>query len=37
MELVEQTDPDGTGPAHIVVDDPDGNRVMIDQFVDKPT
>jgi lactoylglutathione lyase len=37
VELVGSTDPDGTGPAHIVLDDPDGNRVMIDQFVDKPT
>jgi catechol 2,3-dioxygenase-like lactoylglutathione lyase family enzyme len=37
VELIEATDPDGTGPAHIVLDDPDGNRVMIDQFVDKPT
>jgi catechol 2,3-dioxygenase-like lactoylglutathione lyase family enzyme len=36
VELVESTDPDGSGPAHIVLDDPDGNRVMIDQFVDKP-
>lgn len=31
------TDPDGTGPAHIVVADPDGNRVMFDQFVGRPT
>ena len=36
VELVESTDPDGTGPAHIVLDDPDGNRIMIDQFVDRP-
>jgi lactoylglutathione lyase len=35
--LVESTDPDGVGPAHIVLDDPDGNRVLIDQFVDRPT
>ena len=33
---VESTDPDGTGPAHIVVTDPDGNTVMVDQFVDRP-
>ena len=36
IEPVESTDPDGTGPAHIVVTDPDGNTVMVDQFVDRP-
>lgn len=36
VELREATDPDGTGPAHIVLVDPDGNTVMIDQFVDRP-
>jgi catechol 2,3-dioxygenase-like lactoylglutathione lyase family enzyme len=29
-------DPDGTGPAHIVVTDPDGNRILIDQHVPRP-
>ena len=36
VELVESTDPAGTGPAHIIVTDPDGNTIMIDQFVDRP-
>jgi catechol 2,3-dioxygenase-like lactoylglutathione lyase family enzyme len=36
VELVEDTADDGTGPAHIVLSDPDGNRIMIDQFVDRP-
>ncbi|MBV2360223.1 VOC family protein [Thalassococcus sp. CAU 1522] len=31
LEPVEPTDPDGTGPAHIVLTDPDGNPVLIDQ------
>lgn len=35
VEPIEPTDPDGTGPAHIVVEDPDGNRIMFDQFVDR--
>ena len=33
IELIERTDADGTGPAHIVMTDPDGNRIMVDQFV----
>ena len=36
IEPTIETDPDGTGPAHIVVTDPDGNTVMIDQHVDRP-
>ena len=36
VELVEGTDPDATGPAHIVLTDPDGNRIMVDQFFDRP-
>jgi lactoylglutathione lyase len=36
IELSERTEPDGTGPAHIVAVDPDGNTVMIDQFFDRP-
>ena len=27
------TDPEGTGPAHISVVDPDGNQILIDQHV----
>jgi catechol 2,3-dioxygenase-like lactoylglutathione lyase family enzyme len=36
VELLDGTDPDGTGPAHIVLTDPDGNRIMVDQFFDRP-
>lgn len=32
IELIEATDPDGTDPAHIVLADPDGHRIMVDQF-----
>lgn len=28
-----RTDPDGSGPAHIVLSDPDGNVIMFDQHV----
>jgi catechol 2,3-dioxygenase-like lactoylglutathione lyase family enzyme len=36
LELTESTDPDGTGPAHITLIDPDGNPILIDQFPDRP-
>jgi len=36
IELIGDTDPDATGPAHIVLTDPDGNRIMVDQFFDRP-
>jgi catechol 2,3-dioxygenase-like lactoylglutathione lyase family enzyme len=36
VDLVEATDPNGTGPAHIVLTDPDGHRIMVDQFADRP-
>ena len=36
VEMSTDTDPEGTGPAHIVVVDPDGNPVLIDQFFPKP-
>lgn len=36
VELDQSADADGTGPAHIVVTDPDGNTIMFDQFVDRP-
>ena len=29
-------DPDGTGPAEFVITDPDGNRILIDQHVNRP-
>ncbi|WP_372595345.1 VOC family protein [Actinotalea sp.] len=32
LELVERADPTGTGPAHLVLHDPDGNPILIDQF-----
>ena len=31
IELTQEADPDGTGPAHIALVDPDGNRILIDQ------
>jgi catechol 2,3-dioxygenase-like lactoylglutathione lyase family enzyme len=36
VELVAQTDPAGTDPAHIVLVDPDGHRIMVDQHVPRP-
>lgn len=36
IELLLKADPEGTGPAHIVMQDPDGNQIMLDQHVDKP-
>ena len=30
------TDPDGVGPAHITLSDPDGNAILIDQFFPRP-
>lgn len=29
-------DPDGTGPAHLGLVDPDGHRILVDQFFDAP-
>lgn len=28
---VQKADPDGTGPAHFILHDPDGNVIMVDQ------
>ena len=36
IELTADTEPDGTGPAHIALLDPDGNALLIDQFFPKP-
>ncbi len=36
IEIANDTDPDGTGPASIVVLDPDGNPILVDQFFPKP-
>lgn len=33
VELTTRAEPDGTGPAHIVLSDPDGNVIMLDQHV----
>lgn len=37
LDLETTTDPDGTGPAHITLVDPDGNPILIDQFFDRPS
>ena len=36
IEMTTDTDPEGTGPASIVVVDPDGNPILIDQFFPRP-
>ena len=36
VDLTTDTDPDGTGPAHVALRDPDGNAILIDQFSPKP-
>ena len=36
IEMETDTDPEGTGPAHIVIHDPDGNAILLDQFAPKP-
>ena len=36
IDVAESTDPDGTDPAHIVLADPDGHRIMVDQFWPRP-
>ncbi len=36
IELTTDTEPDGTDPAHIAFEDPDGNPLLIDQFFPKP-
>ena len=36
IEMETDTDPEGTGPAHVVIHDPDGNAILIDQFAPKP-
>lgn len=33
VALIEETDPDGTGPGYITLEDPDGNPILIDQHV----
>lgn len=36
LELTKRADAEGTGPDHIVLLDPDGNPVLIDQHFPKP-
>ena len=36
IEMATDTNPDGTGPASIVLVDPDGNPVLVDQFFPRP-
>jgi catechol 2,3-dioxygenase-like lactoylglutathione lyase family enzyme len=36
IEMITDTDPEGTGPAHVAFVDPDGNAVLIDQFFPRP-
>ncbi len=36
LTLEEATDPEGTGPGHITLIDPDGNPILIDQFSNRP-
>jgi len=33
VNLTTRADPDSTGPAHIILSDPDGNVIMLDQHV----
>ena len=33
LQLTEECDPTGSGPAHIALLDPDGNAILIDQHV----
>ena len=32
LELTEEADEASSGPAHVVLEDPDGNPILIDQF-----
>ena len=36
IALTETCDPEGDGPAHIALTDPDGNAILIDQHVPRP-
>ncbi len=36
IEMASDTDPSATGPASIIIKDPDGNPILIDQFFPKP-
>ena len=36
VEMATDTDPEATGPASVVITDPDGNPILIDQFFPRP-
>ena len=36
VEIEAETDPTGAGPAHILLRDPDGNAIFLDQHVPAP-
>lgn len=36
LELATDLDPEGAGPASIVLEDPDGNPILVDQHVPRP-
>ena len=36
IEMLTDLDPEGTGPASVAFEDPDGNPILIDQFFPKP-
>ena len=36
LTLIQEADPDSDGVAHIVLTDPDGNVIMLDQHVPRP-
>ncbi len=33
VEIEKETDPNGSGPANIILKDPDGNTILLDQHV----
>jgi len=37
ITLVTKADESSSGPAHLILSDPDGNQIFIDQHVPKPT
>ena len=36
IEMLTDLNPEGTGPASVAFEDPDGNPILIDQFFPKP-
>ncbi|MGH1465526.1 MAG: VOC family protein [Cognatishimia sp.] len=37
LTISDPTDPEGTGPANFTLTDPDGNAILFDQHVERPT